>query len=209
MQTPPPPPHQQLRPTHLYLPPSYPFPRSLQVPDLYPPHYPFRSPGPTGFQMRHGFNQSPARNDPRIISPLPTTPLTTNTNKPRVHTPISTIPTSNLSTSNTTTQDSSLSVDGGLETVTQKQDLSSPSDELKPDVSPSAGLGLETVTTEKDWSPSDDGLPRFTQAQIDFMKSHDRVLPDDAFEHYIYRKRLPIFTQLRLDDKEGRDDTTR
>ncbi|KAG2284680.1 hypothetical protein Bca52824_055900 [Brassica carinata] len=202
-----PPPHQQLRPPHLYLPPCYPYPRSLQVPDLYPTRYPFRSPGPIGFQMRHGFNQSPARNDPRIISPLPTTPLTTNTSKPPVQTPISTIPTPNLSTSNTT-QDSSLSVDGGLETVTQKQELSSPSADPKPDVSPSAGLGLETVTTEKDWSPSDDGLPGFTQAQTDFMKSHDRVLPDDAFEHYIYRKRLPVFTQLCLDDKEGRDDTT-
>ncbi|KAG2278227.1 hypothetical protein Bca52824_060782 [Brassica carinata] len=107
-----PPPHQQLRPPHLYLPPCYPYPRSLQVPDLYPTRYPFRSPGPIGFQMRHGFNQSPARNDPRIISPLPTTPLTTNTSKPPVQTPISTIPTPNLSTSNTT-QDSSLSVDGG------------------------------------------------------------------------------------------------
>lgn len=115
---------------------------------------------------------------------------------------------------------------GELETVTQKQGLLSPSDELvamaaaelktsthKPDYSPSAGLGLglglETVTTEKDWSPSDDGLPRFTQAHTDFMKSQDsRVLPDDAFQHYIYRKRLPIFTQLCSDDAEGCDDTT-
>lgn len=110
---------------------------------------------------------------------------------------------------------------GELETVTQKQGLLSPSDELvtmaaaelktsthKPDYSPSAGLGLETVTTDKDWSPSDDGLPRFTQAQTDFMRSQDRVLPDDAFQHYIYRKRLPVFTQLCSDDAEGCDDTT-
>lgn len=229
-----PPPHQQLRPSnsHLYQPPSYAYPRSLQVHDLYPTHHPFRSPRPIGYQMGY---------DPRIISLLPTTPLATNTSKPPVHTPISTTSSANLSTGNTTHDsrlDSSLSVDGGLETVTQKQDLSSPSGELetvtqkqgllspsdelvtmaaaelktsthKPDYSPSAGLGLETVTTDKDWSPSDDGLPRFTQAHTDFMKSQDsRVLPDDAFQHYIYRKRLPIFTQLCSDDAEGCDDTT-
>ncbi|KAF8118431.1 hypothetical protein N665_0005s0194 [Sinapis alba] len=236
-----PPPHQQLRPSysHLYLPPNYTYPRSLQVPDLYPTHYPFRSPRPISYQMGY---------DPRIISLLPTTPLSTNTIKPPVHTPISTIPTANLSISTTTHSsrlDSSLSVDGGLETVTPKQDLSSPSDELetmtqkqglsspsdelitmtqtldlwspaaeletpahKPDDSPSAGLGPETVTAEKDWSPSDDRLPRFIQAQTDFMKSQDRVLPDDAFQHYIYRKRLPIFTQICSDDTEGGDNTT-
>ncbi|CAH8363325.1 unnamed protein product [Eruca vesicaria subsp. sativa] len=189
-----PPPHQQLRPSynsHLYLPPSYTYPRSLQVPDL---NHPPRFPRPTGYLMRHDF-----------ISLLPTTPLST---KPPLHTPISTIPTANLSTSNTThdsTLDSSLSVDVVLKTVTQKQDLSSPpSDELKtsthkPDISPSAELRLETVTTEKDWSPYDDGLSRFTQEQTDSMKSQDRVLPDGAFQHYIYRKRLPVFTQICLD----------
>ncbi|KAJ0242114.1 hypothetical protein HA466_0214310 [Hirschfeldia incana] len=227
------PPHQQLRPSynHSYLPPSYAYPRSLQVPDLYLTPYPFRSPRPVGCQMVY---------DPRIISLLPTTPLSTNTSKPPVHTPISTTSTANLSTGSTTHDsrlDSSLSVDGGLETVTQNQHSTSPSDELetmthkqgllspsdelitmaaaelktsthKPDFSPSASLGLETVTTEKDWSPSDDGVPRFTLAQTDFMKSHDRVLPDDAFQHYIYRKRLPVFTQLCLDDEEGSDNTT-
>lgn len=119
------------------------------------------------------------------------------------------------------TQDSSSPSDE-LETMTQKQGLLSPSDELvtmaaaelktstqKPGFSPSAGPGLETMMTEKDWSPSDDGLPTLTEeAQTDFMKSQDRVLPDDAFQHYIYRKRLPIFTQICSDDAEGCDDTS-
>ncbi|KAJ4897268.1 Uncharacterized protein Rs2_24062 [Raphanus sativus] len=229
-----PPPHHQLRPRygHLYLPPSYTYPRSLQVPDLYPTHYPFRSPRPIGYQMGQ---------DPRIISLLPTTPLSTNTSKPPVHTPISTTSTANLSTGTTTHDsrlDSSLSADGGPETVIQTQDSSSPSDELetmtqkqgllspsdelvtmaaaelktstqKPGFSPSAGLGLETMMTEKDWSPSDDGLPTPTEeAQTDFMKPQDRVLPDDAFQHYIYRKRLPVFTQICSDDAEGCDDAS-
>lgn len=97
--------------------------------------------------------------------------------------------------------ESDLSPCDGLDAATQKPDLSSsPSDGVetvtqKPDLSPSAGL--QTMTTKKEWSPSDDGLPTFTQAQTDFMKSQGRVLPDDAFKRYKFRGvRMPCFKLL-------------
>ncbi|VVB18013.1 unnamed protein product [Arabis nemorensis] len=206
---------------HPYLPPGYAYPRPLHGPPvpylqspasphgpgLYQTHYLGRFPRPTGYQLAHDLNQSASSSQ-----------TNTNTSEPPVHTPICTNPTTaNLCTSTTTRGsrlNSPLSVDGhhtvtqnsspsdGLEKRAKKPDLSSTSDGLetmaqKPDLTPFAGLG--TMGTEKEWSPSDDGLPTFTQAQIDFMESHNRVLPDDVFEHYTYRQSLPVFIQLCLD----------
>ncbi|EOA14984.1 hypothetical protein CARUB_v10028332mg [Capsella rubella] len=98
-----------------------------------------------------------------------------------------------------------------VETVTQKADLSPPSDELEtvtPDLSsasvgvekvtqepdlPSPFAGLQTMKIKKDWSPSDDRLPTFTQAQLDFMTTHNRLFPDSVFGRYKYKKRMSAF----------------
>ncbi|XP_010461950.1 PREDICTED: mucin-17-like [Camelina sativa] len=85
----------------------------------------------------------------------------------------------------------------GLEAVTPKPDLSSPSVGVetvtpKPDL-PSTSAGLLTMKINKEWSPSDDGLPTFTQAQLDFMKSHHRLFPDYVFGGYKYKQRMPSF----------------
>ncbi|XP_019087692.1 PREDICTED: mucin-17-like [Camelina sativa] len=105
--------------------------------------------------------------------------------------------------------DLSSSPSDGIETVTQNPALSPPSDGLeavtpkpgsvgvekvtpKPDL-PSTSAGLQTMKINEEWSPSDDGLPTFTQAQLDFMKSHDRLFPDYVFGDYKFKQRMSAF----------------
>ncbi|AED97914.1 hypothetical protein AtNW77_Chr5g0151301 [Arabidopsis thaliana] len=209
-------------PLHLQLYPYLHRPRSLIYVYQRPPLFPLLPHGPDPYTLdsQKDFppilsgNQTPTTSSHSVPTTPSSSQLNTTTSDSPVHTPISTTLTVDLNTSTTTsTHSSSPSVDrldtvaqipdlssspsDGLETMTQKPDLASPSagretETQKPGLAlPSAGL--RTMTRNKDWSPSDDGLPTFTQDQLVFMKSHNRLFPDYVFGRYKYKKRMSAF----------------
>ncbi|CAN8277507.1 unnamed protein product [Cochlearia groenlandica] len=214
---------------HQYPPQSYVYPRPppLFLHGYDPYHACYISPRPV---VGYDFNQSPSssqltRETPvhtpvsstnritshgsRLDLPLSVDRLNTVTKRPVLSSP------SNKLETRTHETDLSTTCDELQTTMTQKPDLSSRSDKLetttvtnKPDSSSSLTDKREktTVMQEQDWSPSDDGIETLTKAQTDVAKSQGRILPDDVFEHYKYRERLPVFfdkTWFRSQDSDS------